>query len=95
MHCAYVGIVTHRGLELYYPEGEHTARFLIARLRRYPCSRAYCVWFVIDMEFDEVLAALLHAGHPDGAWALVQDAAREYGPVLSEGDLPVQFDQSA
>jgi len=94
MHCAFVGIVTNRGLELYYREGEHTARFLIARLRRFQHPGACCVWFVMDAVFDDVLDALLRAGHPDGAWALVQDAAREYGPVLPDGDFPAQFDES-
>jgi len=95
MHCAYVGIVTNRGLELYYREGEHTARFLVARLRRFQYPGAYCVWFVMDAVFDKVLAALLRAGHPDGAWAFVQDAAREYGSVVPDGDLSAQFDESA
>jgi hypothetical protein len=49
----------------------------------------------MDAVFDDVLAALLRAGHPDGAWALVQDAAREYGSVVPDGELPVRFDESA
>ena len=69
MNCAYVGIVTQRGLEVYYREDEHTARFLIARLRRRRQTRACCIWFVMDEAFDTVLVELLAAGHADGAWA--------------------------
>ncbi len=94
MNCAYVGIVTHRGLELYYREDEHTARFLLSRLRRFNSPEACCVWFVMDATFGAVLAGLLTAGHSDGAWAFVQDAAREYGPLLPEGDRP-QFGEVA
>ncbi len=95
MICAYVGIVTSRGLELFYNEGEHTARFLQARLRRIDQPRACCVWFVMDQTFGAVVRELLDAGHPDGAWAFVRDAAREYGTLLPEGELPPQFGEVA
>lgn len=95
MHCAYVGIVTNRGLELYYPEGEHTACFLAARLQRRQNPGAYCVWFVMEAGFDGVVAALLDAGHAAGAWAFVQDAARELGTLLPDGRLSTQFDERA
>ena len=95
MHCAYVGIVTNRGLELFHREGEHSARFLSSRLRRCRYPRAFCVWFVMDAVFEDVLTGLLRAGHPDGAWAFLQDAAREHGVVLPDGDHFTQFDESA
>jgi len=91
MNRAYIGIVTQRGLQAYYREGEHTARFLIARLRRCNQPKACCVWFVMDDTFDAVLVELLAAGHADGAWAFVQDAAREFGMVLNDRNHPPRF----
>lgn len=95
MNRAYIGIVTQRGLEAYYREGEHTAHFLLARLRRCSQPQACCIWFVMDDAFDAVLVELLAAGHPDGAWGFVQDAAREFGMVLPDGDYPPQFGEVA
>lgn len=91
MNRAYIGIVTRRGLEGYYLEGEHTAHFLLARLRRSNQPKACCVWFVMDDTFDAVLVELLAAGHADGAWAFMQDAAREFGTVHTDRDHPPQF----
>ena len=93
MNHAYVGIVTPRGLELYYPEGEHTARFLIRRLRR--SGLGYCVWFVLDAHLAHVVGDLIRHGHPDGAWGFVQDAAVDYGTVLPDGDDSTWRDDAA
>jgi pentatricopeptide repeat protein len=43
--------------------------------------------------YDSVLSGLLRAGHPDGAWAFVRDAAREYGSVLCDEATAAPFDE--
>lgn len=84
---SYLGILSREGLDLYYPEGEHTATFLLQRLRRQRTSLACCVWFVLDDESETALQALLAADLRGAAWEWVQDSAREVGRFLPDQNL--------
>lgn len=87
----YVGIVTSHGLETFFREEAHTARFLFARQKRLKCFQAACVWFLLEDDYLTVVMSLMEAGHADGAWAFLQDAAREYGTLLPEDDSSPDF----
>jgi hypothetical protein len=75
---AFVGIVSHRGIEFFCPEDPATVRFLWRRAQR-ERGRAACFWSVIPSEAVELIEAALLLGLPHEALHLLQQLARDYG----------------
>lgn len=79
---AYVGIVSHRGLELFCPEHPQTVRFLHRRvLRRH--GQAACIWSVVTAELAKLVELSLLEGRPQDALALLQCHCRDCGFLAS------------
>jgi hypothetical protein len=77
---AYVGIIGKRGIEAFWPEGPHTARFLARRARR--THGVVCFWTVLSDDAAKHLTATLHAGRSRAALDLLQNTARDFGTLL-------------
>ncbi len=84
---AFVGIVSPRGIEHFYPEDPATIRFLWRRARRQR-QRLACFWSVLPSEVAEVIQAALVLGLTQEALQLLQRLARDYGALLPEQDEP-------
>jgi hypothetical protein len=77
---AYVGIISQRGIEAFWPEGPHTVRFLAKRSRR--TWDTVCFWTVLSDDAAMQLTAALHAGRSGAALNVLQSAARDFGTLL-------------
>jgi len=79
---SYVGIARQGGLESFYPENGHVARFL-ARLayRRHGADRV-CYWATIQDEPAREVELQLHCGKRGLALMLLQSHAHEIGVIL-------------
>lgn len=81
---SYVGIVTRRGLESFFPEDDHVLRFLMRRTYRSRQSNAVCFWAVMEDSIADTIKFLLECGLPDEASLTLQYLATEFGTVCPE-----------
>jgi hypothetical protein len=84
---AFVGIVSHRGIEVFCPEDPATIRFLWRRAQR-ERGRAACFWSVIPSEAVELIEATLNLGLAREALDLLQQLARDYGFLVPYQEEP-------
>lgn len=87
---SYVGIVSHRGLDAFFPENDHVLSFLIRRAYRSGQSDAVCFWAVMQEAIGFSIQHLLENGRPDDALLTLQYLATEIGTVCpQETEEPV------
>ena len=84
---AFIGIVSHRGIEVFCPEDPATVRFLWRRAQR-ERGRAACFWSVIPSEAVELIEATLNLGLAREALDLLQQLARDYGFLVPYREEP-------
>lgn len=84
MIASYVGLITRRGLEVFFPETDHASRFMQRRLRRFRHVPACGVWFVLDGGIAEIVGELVASDEGGAAWAIVELQARDGGILLPE-----------
>jgi hypothetical protein len=80
---AYLGIVSHSGIELFCPEDPVTAKFLERRVRR-ERGRTAGFWSVLSHEAVELVEAALGQGLPRLALDLLQQQAHDYGFLVPD-----------
>ena len=89
---AYVGIITSRGLEAFFPEHDHVVRFLTRRAYRGGKCRALCCWAVLaDVAAHEVQIDLT-LGNLEAALATLNRAALELGTIIPGNDFLPDYD---
>lgn len=93
MIASFVGVITHRGLELFLPETETASRFMHRRLRRCRQGHACCVWFVLDGGIAEIVGELIASDEGAAAWVIVEQQARDGGILLPERSPSGDFKQ--
>ena len=81
---SFVGTITRRGLESFYLEHEHTARFVQRRAARRPHREMLCFWAVICDEGAIRVRSELAAGSPRNALFVLQTLAREMGSYVPD-----------
>lgn len=84
---AFVGIVSERGIEHFYPEDPATIHFLRRRAQRE--RRSVCFWSVLPSDVAELIQVALMLGLSREALNLLQHLARDYG------SLPPDDEESA
>lgn len=79
----YVGTATRHGLQSFFPENDHTLRFL---MRRAYCSHpnAVCFWAVVQDSIASIIEHLLNCGQHEEALLLLQSVAAELGTVCPD-----------
>jgi hypothetical protein len=77
---AFVGIVSHQGIELFCPEDPSTVRFLLRRAARASRPMA-CFWSVLTQEAAALIDATLDLGQSADALELLLQLAHECGLV--------------
>jgi hypothetical protein len=85
---AYIGIVSHRGLEAFWPESPHTVRFISHRAKRIHRGAA-CFWTVIPVNAAVHIQEALNGGQTEAALEVIRDTAREIGGLLPFDDEAV------
>jgi hypothetical protein len=93
MIASFVGILTRRGLEAFFPETEHASRFMQRRLRRCRQVQACGVWFVLDGGVAEIVGELVASDEGGAAWAIVEHQARDGGILVPERPTWADFKQ--
>ena len=87
---SYVGIVSRRGLEAFFPENDHVLRFLIRRAYRSYQIDTVCFWAVLQDSIGNAIEQLLECGRPADALLALQHLATEIGTVYpDEPEVPV------
>ena len=89
MMQAFVGIVSQRGIELFYPEDPATVRFLWRRVQRQK-GRVACFWSVLPSDAAMSIQAAIALGWNCEALAMLQQHSRDYGRILPFPDDTVR-----
>jgi hypothetical protein len=82
---AYVGIVTHQGLEILCCETPRTTRWLSRRVTR-ARRRAVCIWIVLPDEVGALIQEAIRCGFPSLAMRYLCESAREIGELVPLDD---------
>jgi len=84
MARSYLGIVSRHGLEWFFPEYEHAARFLVRRVyRQWPPERV-CCWAVLADDTARAINGLLAQGDRQRAFEMLQARAEDLGTLLPQ-----------
>ena len=88
---AFVGIVSHGGIEIFCAEDPATVKFLARRLER-TNRPAACFWSVLPAEAAALIEATLNLGQSADALELLLRLAHEYGLLLPSEQRPSGHD---
>jgi len=78
---AFVGIMSPKGIENFYPEDPTTVHFLWRRVERQK-GRVTCFWSVLPSEAAVVIEAAVALGWNQEALCMLQQHSREYGRIV-------------
>lgn len=87
MNHSYLGVITRRGLEAFYPEEDHVIRFLHRRVYRVRPYTEFCCWAVMHGEIAHLIELQIEFGEPRLALWTLQQSALHWGmslPVMTE-----------
>lgn len=87
---AYVGIISHRGLEVLFRENPRTMRLLWNRSLR-TRRRTACIWTVLPKHVGGKIHDAIRCGSPSTAMRYLCESSREMGRLVSLNDDPTEI----
>ena len=84
---AYVGIISHRGLEALCHESPRTMRLMWSRSLR-TRRRTACIWTVLPHQVSGKIHEAIRCGSPSTAMRYLCESSREMGRLVPLDDDP-------